>query len=73
LSDNGMSEIDTAGRSPEPSMSNSDRLLQHLKPDTLAAQLVQAHKDTDDPLKGLKQVLMERLELVRQALGGVKI
>jgi hypothetical protein len=68
-----MPETDTAGPSPEPFMSNSDRLLQHLKPETLAAQLVQAHKDADDPLKGLKQVLMERLELVRQGLGGVKI
>ena len=70
--DHEMPGEETAASPPDLSVSNTDRLLQHLKAGTLAFQLVQAHKTAEDPLKGLKGVLSERLEQVRQNLGGAK-
>lgn len=51
---------------------NVDRLLKHLKKDSLAAQLVQAHNapDGDDPAAAMKVVLTERLEQVKAKLDG---
>jgi hypothetical protein len=55
--------------SPEAkALTNSERLLQHLKPDSLAARLVQAH--TADPREGLRNALTERVAQVRQKLAG---
>jgi hypothetical protein len=67
-----MTKENTAEPPPETAMSNSDRLLQNLKADTLAARLVQTDKDADNPVKALKKTLMDRLEQVRQALSGDK-
>jgi hypothetical protein len=47
---------------------NSERLLQNLKSESLAARLVQAH--TVDPREGLRNALAERVEQVRQKLAG---
>jgi hypothetical protein len=58
--------------SDEAAPSNTDRLLQHLKTETLAAQFVQAHRDATDPIAALKKILMERLEQVRQILASAK-
>jgi hypothetical protein len=65
-------EENTSEPSLEAAISNSDRLLRHLKPRTLAAQLVQAHKDAPDSLDGLKKVLTEHLDQVRRDLGAIK-
>jgi hypothetical protein len=48
----------------ETALSNSDRLLQHLPVDSLAARLVKAAPEAE----GLKKALMERLDQVRQDL-----
>jgi hypothetical protein len=67
-----MTEENTAEPPPEAATSNSDRLLQHLKADTLAARLVQVDKDAANTLEDLKKALLERLEQVRQDLSGAK-
>ena len=67
-----MTQKNTVEPPPEAAMSNSDRLLQHLKVDTLAARLVRADKDQARPSAGLKKALLERLEQVRQDLSGAK-
>lgn len=55
---------------PAETLRNSDRLLQHLKADSLAARLVLAQKDAANPTAALKTVLTERLDQVRKELGG---
>lgn len=59
-----------SGLLPETALSNSERLLQHLPADSLAARLVQAHRASPDPIDRLKKTLAERLDQVRQDLGG---
>lgn len=51
-------------------LSNSDRLLRHLKEDSFAARLVQAQKTADKPAEALNAVLTDRLDQVRKELGG---
>jgi hypothetical protein len=50
-----ITEIEAASEEAAPS--NSDRLLQHLKAETLAARLVHAHKGAADPAAALKRFL----------------
>jgi hypothetical protein len=57
---------DKMAEEPESVLSNRDRLLQHLPPDSLAARLVKA---APDPADGLNKALAERLDQVRQDLG----
>lgn len=64
-----MAEDNTSETAPE-ALSNSDRLLLHLKQDSLAVRLVHAQRETTDAAKALKAVLTERLEQVRKDLGG---
>lgn len=51
---------------------NVDRLLTHLADDSLAARLVRAHGDdqAESPDESLKAILAERLERVREEIGG---
>ena len=52
-----------------PGNSNSDRLLGHLDPESLASRLVQAVQTGDnDPDVAAKAVLIARLDQVRQEL-----
>jgi hypothetical protein len=55
-------------REPTVVQFNSERLLQHLTPDSLAAQLVRAKMISPDPREGLKKALAARLDQVRQDL-----
>ncbi|GAA2890982.1 hypothetical protein GGQ99_005161 [Aminobacter niigataensis] len=64
-----MAEDDTQ-EAPAETLSNSDRLLQHLKADSLAARLVLAQKKAANPAAALKTVLTERLDQVRKDLSG---
>lgn len=56
---------------PEPP-SNVDRLLKHLKDDSLAALLVRAHSavESADPTESMKAILTERLERARERIDG---
>ena len=47
--------------------SNADRLLKHLKADSLAQRLVQAHEGDDgtDPIESARAILLARLQQVR--------
>ena len=51
---------------------NVDRLLEHLKDDSLAARLARAHRapQAGDPAASMKAILAERLEQVRAKLDG---
>ncbi len=51
---------------------NVDRLLKHLKDDSLAAQLVRAHRapQPGDPAASMKAILAERLEQAKETLDG---
>ena len=51
---------------------NVDRLLGHLKDDSLAARLVRAHRapQAGDPAAPMKAILTERLEQVKETLDG---
>ena len=51
---------------------NVDRLLEHLKNDSLAARLVRAHRapQAGDPAAPMKALLTERLEQVKETLDG---
>ena len=51
---------------------NVDRLLKHLKDDSLAARLVRAHRapQPGDPAASMKAILAERLEQVKETLDG---
>ena len=53
---------------------NINRLLRHLKKDSLAAQLVQAHHtpETGDSAESMKAVLRKRLEQVKKDLDGTQ-
>jgi hypothetical protein len=53
---------------------NINRLLRHLKKDSLAAHLVQAHHtpETGDPAESMKAVLRKRLEQVKEDLDGTQ-
>lgn len=55
-----------AGEDTSATLTNRDRLLQHLKEDSLAARLVRAQSNAAD----LKAVLKERLDQVRHDLDG---
>ena len=48
--------------------SNIDRLLAHLKEDSLPARLVRAHRESDDSAAAVKQLLVERIKEVRAKL-----
>ena len=54
------------------SQENAERLLHHLKDDSLAAQLVHAHRTADgnDPNSAMKTVINERLQQVRAKIDG---
>jgi hypothetical protein len=58
----------------EKPQNNYDRLLKHLKHGSLAASLVQAHRnsDADEPTKSMKAVLSERIAQMRQKIGNPK-
>lgn len=61
----------TTNAEPAPeALSNSDRLLQHLKEGSLAARLVQAQRGAASPAEALKAVIRERLHQARKDLGG---
>lgn len=53
---------------PADTLTNSERLQQHLKADTLASRLVQTHVDSGGSLDALKGVLNDRLDQVRRDL-----
>ena len=63
---------------PKPSalkpQSNADRLLKHLKADSLAQQLVKAHEgaDSTDPIESARAVLLARLQQVRASFDSPK-
>jgi len=52
--------------------SNVDRLLKHLKDESLAARLITAHEAPDggEPVAAMKAVLTERLDEVKGKLDG---
>lgn len=56
---------------PDPP-SNVDRLLEHLKDESLAARLVRAHgaAEAASPTDSMKAILTERLEQVREEIDG---
>lgn len=49
---------------------NIDRLLKHLKVDSLASRLVKAHPNSDNPTETMQEVLADRLELMKAKLDG---
>ena len=50
-------------------LNNVDRLLKHLEANSLAAQLVEAHRlQSDAPDKSMKDILKARLQQVKEAL-----
>jgi hypothetical protein len=53
-------------QSPDAPQSNVDRLLKHLKKDSLATKLVQAHRDVKHDAEGapMKPILAARLKEV---------
>ena len=53
---------------------NISRLLKHLKRDSLAVQLVQAHHtpSTGDPAESMNSVLRKRLKHMREKLDGTQ-
>ena len=53
---------------PDEPLSNSERLLTHLKEDALSTRLVRAHSASGGDLTTLKEVIAERLDQVRQDL-----
>jgi hypothetical protein len=53
----------------KPSLSNVDRLLEHLDPSSLAAQLVDAHRlKSITPEKNMQAILKARLQQAKEAL-----
>ena len=54
--------------------SNADRLLKHLKADSLAQQLVKAHEGAGgiDPIEAARAVLLARLQKVRASFDSPK-
>ena len=54
--------------------SNADRLLKHLKADSLAQQLVKAHKGVvgTDPIESARAVLLTRRQQVRASCDSPK-
>lgn len=52
--------------------SNIDRLLKHLKDESLASRLIRAHEASDggEPVASMKAVLTERLDEVKGKLNG---
>lgn len=47
---------------------NFSRLLGHLKEESLAARLVQAHRGADEPNAAISKIIDTRLEEVREEL-----
>lgn len=60
---------DEGENKPAEALTNSERLLRHLKEETLASRLVQTHADTGGSLEALKGVLADRLDEVRRDHG----
>lgn len=49
-------------------LTNTERLQRHLKDDTLAARLVQAHAESGGSVVVLKEIIADRLDQVRRNL-----